>query len=150
MASTLNEEPPPPALGSRARRPPKRFIEPADSGTASKRAKPAQLVCQLPASSWVSCDNCKKWRRVAQEPTADEWCCSDNLDAKHSTCNVPQELSNADIDRELELAQEAAKEALLHPTPIHHTPADFWKPVPCYVSRTGLGCTKSPSPQVCY
>ena len=56
----------------------------------------------------MSCDNCMKWRRVATEPKADKWYCSDNLDAKHSTCSVPQELSNAAIDRELELAQEAA------------------------------------------
>ena len=88
----------------------KRLIEIAASGSASKRAKPAQLVCALPASSssWVSCDNCKKWRRIAHEPEADNWYCSDNLDTKHSTCSVPQEMTDAAIDCELELAQEAA------------------------------------------
>ena len=113
--TTLYEEelPPPAAPGPPARRPsrlPKRFIETAASGSASKRAKPAQLVCALPASSssWVSCDNCEKWRRVAHEPKADNWCCSDNLDAKHSTCGVPQEMTDAAIDSELGLAQEAA------------------------------------------
>ena len=57
-------------------------------------------------SSWVSCDDCKKWRRVAQEPTAEKWCCSENPDAKHNTCSVPQELADAAIDRELELSNE--------------------------------------------
>merc|ERR1719272_1725654 len=113
--TTLNEEElPPPAAPSpparRPSRPPKRLIETAASGSASKRAKPAQLVCALPASSssWVSCDNCEKWRRVAHEPKADNWCCSDNLDAKHSTCSVPQEMTDAAIDHELHLVQEAA------------------------------------------
>ena len=45
---------------------------------------------------------------MAQEPQADSWCCSDNQDAKHNACSVPQELANAAIDRELELAQQAA------------------------------------------
>ena len=82
------EELPPPAPDPRARRPsrpPKQLIETAASGNANKRAKPAQLVYALPASSsWVSCDDCKKWRWVAQEPTAEKWCCSENQDAKHT------------------------------------------------------------------
>ena len=88
-----------------AKRPPR----PPAAGTASKRAKPAQLFCDPQAcSSWVLCDNYEKWQRVAQEPKADKWYCSDSLDAIHSACRVPQELSNAAIDRELELAREAA------------------------------------------
>ena len=113
--TTLYEQelPAPAAPGPPARRPsrpPKRFIETAASGSASKRAKPAQLVCALPASSssWVSCDNCEKWRRVAHEPKADNWCCSDNLNTKHNTCGVPQEMTDTTIDRELDLVQETA------------------------------------------
>ena len=116
MATLDGEELPPPAPSQPARRPsrgsrsPKRFLETAASGTASKRAKPALLVCKLlKPSSWVSCDICGKWRRVAQEPKADKWCCSDNQDAKHSACSVPQEMSNAAIDGALELAQDAAE-----------------------------------------
>ena len=73
---------------------------------ASKRAKPAPAF-----NSWVSCDTCKKWRRVVQEPTVDNWYCSDNLDAEHCACSVPQELSDAALYRELDLAQEAALDA---------------------------------------
>ena len=112
MATFYEEELPPPELGSRgARRSPKRFSETAALGTASKRAKPAQLVFELSASSWVSCDNCNKWRRVAQEPTADKWYCANNLDAEHSACSVPQEMSDAAIDIELNQMQAAALDA---------------------------------------
>ena len=71
-----------------------------------------QLVSELPAfSNWVSCDNCDKWRRVAQEPITDKWYCSDNLDAEHCACSVPQEISDATIDIELGQIQAAALEA---------------------------------------
>ena len=91
-----------------ARHQPKRVLEHGSFVTASKRAKPDQPGRELPAlSCWVSCDNCEKWRRVAQEPTLEKWCCSDNLDSKHNACNVPQEMSNVAIDRELGLALAA-------------------------------------------
>ena len=87
---------------------PKRVLEHGSFVTASKRAKPDQPGRELPAlSSWVSCDNCEKWRRVAQEPTLEKWCCSDNPDSKHNSCDVPQEMSNVAIDRELGLAPAA-------------------------------------------
>ena len=95
-----------PAPASRTRCRPKRFLKDTAPVIASKRAKSAPAF-----SSWVSCDNCQKWRRVAQEPTADKWYCSDNLDAEHCACSVPQELSDAAIDRELDLAQQAALDA---------------------------------------
>ena len=109
MASKPEEPHPSPAPSPRTRRPPKRPIEAAASVTASKRAK---HVCELPAfSSWVSCDKCNKWRRVAQEPTTAKWYCSDNLDAERSTCSVPQEMSDAAIDIELNQLQAAASDA---------------------------------------
>ena len=84
---------------------PKRVLEHGSFVTASKRAKPDELNRELPTlSSWVSCDICEEWRRVAQEPTLEKWCCSDNPDSKHNSCNVPQEMSNVAIDRELGLA----------------------------------------------
>ena len=99
----------------RPSRPPKRFVETVASGSPSKRAKPVQLARALPgsSSSWVSCDNCDKWRRVAhaQEPTTAKWYCSDNLDAEHSACSVPQEMSDAAIDVELNQIQAAAVDA---------------------------------------
>ena len=51
--------------------------------------------------NWVACDKCDTWRRVAQNPTADKWYCSDNPDEERSACSVPQELSDAAIDIEL-------------------------------------------------
>ena len=97
------------APASRTRCRPKHFLADAGIGTASKRAKSVQLVSELAAfSNWVSCDNCDKWRRVAQEPTADKWYCSDNLDAGHNACSLPQEMSDAAIDIELNQIQTAA------------------------------------------
>ena len=49
-----------------------------------------------------------KWRRVAKAPTVEKWYCSDNLDAEHRVCSVPQEISDAAIDRELSQIQAAA------------------------------------------
>ena len=74
-----------------------------------------KLTCinELPAfNNWVSCDNCDKSRRVAQEPTADKWYCSDNLDAEHSACSVPKEMSDAKIDIELNQIQATALHAV--------------------------------------
>ena len=70
--------------------------------------KPAKLAHPAP-SSWISCDKCQKWRRVAQVPTGSgkEWYCSDNVDGKYSVCNVPQEMSDAAIDNELGLGDES-------------------------------------------
>ena len=96
-----------PAARTRCR--PKRFLDNDGTVTVSKRAKSVQLVSELRAfSNWVSCDKCSKWRRVAQEPTADKWYCSDNLDAEHSACSVAQEMSDATIDIELNQLKAAA------------------------------------------
>ena len=51
--------------------------------------------------TWVSCDNCEKWRRVAHEPEADNWRCSDNPDTEHITCSVPQEKTDEPIELEM-------------------------------------------------
>ena len=62
-------------------------------------------------NNWVSCDNCPKERRVAQKPKVDKWYCSDNLDAGHNACSVPQEMSDAAIDIELNQIKTAAIDA---------------------------------------
>ena len=86
----------PAAPAARSRYRPKRLLDDTGTVIVDKRAKCVQLVSELPAfNNSVSCDNCDKWLRVAQEPTADEWYCSDDLDAEHSTCSVPQEMSDA-------------------------------------------------------
>eukprot|EP00887_Chlorella_sp_A99_P003835 scaffold11.g3835.t1 len=65
--------------------------------------------------TWVACDRCEKWRRVPKE-LADglaedaKWFCENNPDAAFSSCDVPQELPDEEIDR-LNEAQEAAAAA---------------------------------------
>ena len=66
----------PSARASRVRSHPKRFLDDAGTVITSKRAKSESAF-----NNWVSCDECNKWRRVAQEPTVDKWYCGDNLDA---------------------------------------------------------------------
>ena len=56
------------------------------------------------ADNWVQCDRCSQWRRVPEsvvDNLADDshWYCEDNPDPKHNSCSVPQELTNAEIDR---------------------------------------------------
>ena len=82
------------------------YLDNAGTVTASKRAKSVSAF-----NNWVSCDDCNKWRRVAQEPTVDKWYCGDNLDAEHSACSVPQEMSDAAIDIELNQIKTAAIDA---------------------------------------
>ena len=105
-----------PAAVEPTRSRPKRSTNNTDSGTASKRAKSAQLVSDLPpvpeSSSWVSCDACSKWRRVSIDGLPNKWSCSENLDTTHSACSVPQEMTDDEIDRELSAAEDAAAAAL--------------------------------------
>lgn len=65
---------------------------------------PAQKLNSAQADNWVQCDRCRKWRRVGESLVEaldddDNWYCEDNPDALHNSCNVPQELSNDEIDR---------------------------------------------------
>ena len=52
---------------------------------------------------WVSCDECGKWRRVAELPPADglPWTCAMNLDEAHNACSIPQELPDDEVDRQM-------------------------------------------------
>jgi hypothetical protein len=53
--------------------------------------------------NWVQCDRCGKWRRVREDllDALDEsnWYCEDNPDELHNHCNIPQEMTNDEIDR---------------------------------------------------
>jgi hypothetical protein len=56
------------------------------------------------SDNWVQCDRCGQWRRVSEavvEALEDDsnWYCEDNSDELHNSCNVPQEMTNADIDK---------------------------------------------------
>ena len=78
-----------------------------------------------PDEDWVQCcgpAGCGKWRRVprsicsaaaAEDAT---WLCSDNLDEKHNRCDIPQELTDDEIDRQIEAATAAAKTQAKPPT----------------------------------
>lgn len=44
--------------------------------------------------TWIQCDACKKWRKLAEASVADAttaWFCSMNSDSLHQSCNVPEE-----------------------------------------------------------
>ena len=46
-----------------------------------------------PEQTWVSCDDCEKWRRVADSQflrSARRWRCGDNRDHRFSSCVTPQ------------------------------------------------------------
>ncbi|KAL5699503.1 [histone H3]-lysine(4) N-trimethyltransferase [Ranunculus cassubicifolius] len=66
--------------------------------------------------AWVCCDDCHKWRCISTaladsiEATNRRWICTDNLDKAFSNCSTPQEKSNVEINRELELAEFSGEE----------------------------------------
>ena len=45
--------------------------------------------------TWVSCDECGKWRRANLHASDlhEEWNCHDNPDARYNRCDKPQERS---------------------------------------------------------
>ncbi|CAG9465087.1 unnamed protein product [Pedinophyceae sp. YPF-701] len=59
---------------------------------------------QVGKETWVQCDRCDKWRRVQQALLAgfkddDSWTCDMNTDAKFASCEVPQEMTDEQIDQ---------------------------------------------------
>lgn len=66
-------------------------------------APPGVAPEELPKDSWVQCDTCNKWRRI---PVAlaealgddDKWHCKENPNRDFASCEVPQELTNEEID----------------------------------------------------
>ncbi|KAI5065310.1 hypothetical protein GOP47_0020005 [Adiantum capillus-veneris] len=60
---------------------------------------------------WVMCDSCKKWRCIPAsliemiESTNCGWFCKDNPNKKFADCSVPQEKTNTEINRELNLSE---------------------------------------------
>lgn len=56
------------------------------------------------ADNWVQCDRCGQWRRVTQDVVDSleddsNWFCEDNPDELHNACTLPQEMTDAEIDR---------------------------------------------------
>ena len=55
---------------------------------------------------WLQCDRCAKWRRCYRRKDCAflfRFVCTDNTDARHATCDAPQELTDMEIDRRLGL-----------------------------------------------
>ncbi|CAA0813403.1 Unknown protein [Striga hermonthica] len=63
-----------------------------------------------PRNAWVLCDECQKWRRIPAtladqiEATNSGWTCKDNTDRDFADCSIPQEKSNSEINKELEIS----------------------------------------------
>ncbi|GER38740.1 histone-lysine N-methyltransferase [Striga asiatica] len=63
-----------------------------------------------PRNAWVLCDECQKWRRIPAtladqiEATNSGWTCKDNTDKDFADCSIPQEKSNSEINKELEIS----------------------------------------------
>jgi len=73
-------------------------------GLASSNISADEVV--LPPVTWMSCDECAKWRRLGRQHGShlpEHWTCADNPDPNYRSCDVPQELPDEEIDRELGL-----------------------------------------------
>ncbi|KAL2519978.1 histone-lysine N-methyltransferase ASHH2 [Forsythia ovata] len=67
-------------------------------------------------SAWVLCDDCDKWRRIPStladqiEETNCKWTCKDNKDKNFADCSIPQEKSDAEINKELDISDASCEE----------------------------------------
>lgn len=64
---------------------------------------------------WAQCDDCGSWRKVPTDVfLATRWTCTDNVwDAKRSSCNSPQEVSNEEIDLLLHQIKDSKKQEVV-------------------------------------
>ncbi|KAL3641217.1 hypothetical protein CASFOL_016185 [Castilleja foliolosa] len=74
-------------------------------------------IDHIPArKAWVLCDECQKWRRIPAsladhiEETRCRWTCKDNEDKSFADCSIPQEMSNSEINEELEISDASGDE----------------------------------------
>ncbi|XP_047327985.1 histone-lysine N-methyltransferase ASHH2-like isoform X2 [Impatiens glandulifera] len=74
------------------------------------------LQCPSPRIAWVCCDDCLKWRRIEStladsiEETDCRWTCKESMDKDYADCSVPQEMSNDEINEELEISDVSCGE----------------------------------------
>ena len=73
---------------------------------ADFRAGAVGLRCHIyqctHVDQWTQCDSCEKRRRLSGRDYVDEfWTCFDNADIQFNRCEVPQELTNEQIDAEI-------------------------------------------------
>ena len=65
----------------------------ADDRSVDQSSKGCEDVQEY---TWVQCDVCDKWRRILKKdaraiPKEDPWRCSQNMDVRFSSCQVPEE-----------------------------------------------------------
>merc|ERR1712166_280351 len=107
----------PDARTRRTKAVPKRYLDNPTAGiteakrSASAKTKPQSREQTQQPQQWVSCDDCFKWRRVSKLPKGKRWSCKLNPDLQYDKCSVPQELSDAEIDKQVtpeekQIAQE--------------------------------------------
>ncbi|KAF7140873.1 hypothetical protein RHSIM_Rhsim06G0088400 [Rhododendron simsii] len=69
-----------------------------------------------PQSAWVCCDACLKWRRIPAtladviNETNGRWICHDNMDKGFADCSIAQEMSNSEINAELQISDVSCGE----------------------------------------
>lgn len=96
---------------------------------------PAKAQAQS-VENWVQCDRCGKWRRVREDllddlDDASNWYCEDNPDEQHNHCNVPQEMTNDEIDR------GRAMETLAHERMKRQRRPAVWQLIRCDTAVNG-------------
>jgi len=102
----------PDARTRRTKAVPKRYLDdPTAEITEAKRSasaktKPQSREQTQQTQQWVSCDDCFKWRRVSKLPKGKRWSCKLNPDLQYDKCSIPQELSDAEIDKEVTLEEK--------------------------------------------
>jgi hypothetical protein len=102
------------------------------SGPASLPEAPAKSQA---IENWVQCDRCSKWRRVREELVEalnddSHWYCEDNPDKLRNSCNIPQEMSNDEIDR------GRAMETLAHERMKRQRRPAIWQVIKCACSNS--------------
>ena len=104
------------------------LIDAERAGVKSRVMKEAANIKAPALNNWVMCDNCEKWRRVAQQPTTDKWYCSDNLDTEYRSCSVPQESPEAAAlsagANRMSLQQRGILTSLRHRSVVERTDSD--------------------------
>ncbi|XP_070568052.1 MORC family CW-type zinc finger protein 3-like [Ptychodera flava] len=70
------------------------------AGTAAQASQGPVAESNLPDQTWVQCDRCLKWRKLADihdpEILPDKWYCNMNTDPTFSSCSVDEEPEDSD------------------------------------------------------
>ena len=90
------------------------FPAPEDTATEPKGPQLDQIGREL--QKWTQCAACEKWRKIPytvdDDQLPDDWTCAQNVwDSKYSTCDMPQQLTNDEIDSILQLQAEQLEAA---------------------------------------